>query len=62
MSVWASLAVGLLARPWARWGAGFALVALTITLFILNLRRRAEQLKRQAGLTKPADEQYHSDI
>jgi uncharacterized membrane protein YhiD involved in acid resistance len=44
--MWASLAVGLLARPWARRGAGFALVALTITLFILNLRRTAERAGR----------------
>ena len=43
-----SLAVGLLARPWARRMAGFALIALTITLFILNLRRQGEHAGRAA--------------
>ena len=37
--MWASLAVGLLARPWARQVAGIALAVLTVVLFILNLRR-----------------------
>ena len=46
--MWASLLVGLLARPWARRLAGFALVALTITLFMLNLRRTAERAGRAA--------------
>ena len=46
--MWASLAVGLLARPWARRVAGLALVALTIILFILNLRRTAERAGRAA--------------
>jgi hypothetical protein len=43
-----SLAVGLLARPWARWTAGYALAALTITLFIFNLRHTAECAGRAA--------------
>jgi len=46
--MWASLAFGLLARPWARRAAPLALVALTITLFILNLRRTAERAGRAA--------------
>jgi hypothetical protein len=44
--MWASLAAGLLARPWARQMANIALVALTITLLILNLRRTAERAGR----------------
>lgn len=46
--MWASLLAGLLARPWARRVAALALVALTITLFILNLRRTAERAGRAA--------------
>ena len=46
--MWASLAVGLLARPWARRMAAYALVALTIALFIVNLRRTAERAGRVA--------------
>ena len=43
-----SLAVGLLARPWARQMVALALAALTITLFILNFRRTAERAGRAA--------------
>jgi type II secretory pathway component PulJ len=46
--MWARLAVGLMARPWARRVAGLALVALTIILFIVNLRRTAERAGRAA--------------
>ena len=46
--MWGGLVIGLLARPWARRVAGFALVALAITLFILNLRRTAERAGRAA--------------
>ncbi|PZX37003.1 hypothetical protein LY56_03298 [Roseinatronobacter thiooxidans] len=46
--MWASLAVGLMARPWARRVAATALVALTITLFIVNLRRQGERAGRAA--------------
>ena len=46
--MWASLAVGLLARPWARRMAAYALVALTIALFIVNLRRQGERAGRVA--------------
>ncbi len=45
---WGSLLVGVFARPWARWVASFALVTLTITLFILNLRRAGERAGRAA--------------
>ena len=46
--MWGSLVAGILARPWARRMAGFVLAALTITLFILNLRRMAERAGRAA--------------
>ena len=46
--MWGTFAVGLLARPWARRVAGFGLAALTITLFILNLRRAGERAGRAA--------------
>ncbi|WP_085526968.1 hypothetical protein [Maritimibacter sp. HL-12] len=39
---------GLLARPWARRVAMIALAALTITLFLFNLRRTAERAGRAA--------------
>ena len=44
--MWASLAVGLMARPWARRVAATALVALTIALFLINLRRSGERAAR----------------
>jgi hypothetical protein len=46
--MWASLVVGILARPWARRAAAIALAVFTITLFILNLRRTAERAGRAA--------------
>jgi hypothetical protein len=46
--MWGSLLAGLLARPWARRVAGFALTALTIALFLLNLRRTGERAGRAA--------------
>jgi len=46
--MWSRLVFGLLARPWARRAAALALVALTITLFILNLRPTAERAGRAA--------------
>ncbi|WP_296643475.1 hypothetical protein [Roseinatronobacter sp.] len=46
--MWGSLLVGLMGQPWARWAAGFALVALTIVLFIFNLRRSGERAGRAA--------------
>ncbi|MCC6006717.1 MAG: hypothetical protein JJU40_03470 [Rhodobacteraceae bacterium] len=46
--MWVNLAVGLLARPWARRVAAIALAALTIALFLINLRRTAERAGRAA--------------
>jgi type II secretory pathway component PulJ len=46
--MWGGLFTGILARPWARRAAGLALVALTITLFTVNLRRTAEHAGRAA--------------
>ncbi|MCC5989484.1 MAG: hypothetical protein JJT95_17580 [Pararhodobacter sp.] len=46
--MWASTLAGGIARPWARRVAGLMLVALTITLFILNLRRTTERAGRAA--------------
>ena len=46
--MWADLVVGLMARPRVRRVAGFVLAALTITLFIINLRRTAERAGRAA--------------
>jgi hypothetical protein len=46
--MWASQLIGLLARPWARRMAAYALAALTIVLFIFNLRRQGERAGRAA--------------
>ena len=46
--MWGRLLVGLLARPWARQVASFALVALIITLLAINLRRAGERAGRTA--------------
>ena len=46
--MWGTLLAGILARPWVRRVVGFGLVALTITLFILNLRRSGERAGRAA--------------
>ena len=46
--MWPSLIAGLLARPWARRVAAITLALLTITLFIVNLRRSAERAGRAA--------------
>jgi hypothetical protein len=46
--MWGNLLVGLLSRPWARRVAGLALIALTITLFLLNLRRQGARAGRAA--------------
>ncbi len=47
--MWAGLFAGIFARPWVRKVAGFALAALSITLFILNFRRTAERAGRAAA-------------
>jgi hypothetical protein len=46
--MWGSLLAGILARPWARKAARLALAGLTITLFLLNLRRSGERAGRAA--------------
>jgi len=46
--MWVRLVVWLMARPWARRVAALALAALTITLFVLNLRRSGERAGRAA--------------
>ena len=46
--MWARLLTEILVRPRARQAAGYALVALTITLFTLNIRRTAERTGRAA--------------
>ena len=47
--MWGTILAGILARPWARWAAGVALAALTVALFIINLRRAGERAGRAAG-------------
>jgi len=44
-----TIMAGILVRPWARWLAGVVLAALTVALFILNLRRAGERAGRAAG-------------
>lgn len=46
--IWGSVLAGFLARPWARRAAGYALVALAVTLFIFNHRRAGERVGRVA--------------
>ena len=46
--MWGSLPTGILAGPWTLRVAGYVLVALTITLFILNIRRQGERAGRAA--------------
>jgi len=45
----ADVLAGLLARPWLQRATAIVLAALTITLFILNLRRAGERAGRAAG-------------
>ncbi len=44
----AAMLGGLLARPWARRIIGAALAALTVALFLFNLRRAGERAGRAA--------------
>ena len=46
--MWGGLFSGILTRTWARRAAGLALAMLTITLFLLNLRRAGERAGRAA--------------
>ena len=48
----------LVARPWALRVAGFALAVLTITLFILNLRRSGERAGRAAERLETLERSY----
>nr|WP_127110268.1 hypothetical protein [Pararhodobacter zhoushanensis] len=57
--MFSSLLAGVLARPWARRVAIIALAALTITLFLLNLRRMGERAGRAAeriNMLEPTNE------
>jgi len=47
--MWSTILAGILARPWVRWAAGVVFAALTVALFILNLRRAGERAGRAAG-------------
>lgn len=47
--MWSSILAGFIVRPWARWTAEVVLAALTVALFILNLRRAGERAGRAAG-------------
>lgn len=46
--MWNGLFTGIFARTWARRLAAIALVALTIILFLFNLRRAGEHAGRAA--------------
>jgi hypothetical protein len=46
--MWGGAFFGVLSRPWAQRAAGLALVALTIILFLFNLRRQGERAGRAA--------------
>jgi integral membrane sensor domain MASE1 len=58
--MWGTILVGILARPWARWAAGVALAALTVALFIINLRRAGERAGRSAARLQHLER--HHDI
>jgi uncharacterized membrane protein YbhN (UPF0104 family) len=47
--MWSTILAGFIVRPWARWAAGVVLAALTVALFMLNLRRAGERAGRAAG-------------
>ncbi|WP_430463649.1 hypothetical protein [Tabrizicola sp.] len=46
--MWGGLFTDILARPWVRRAAAIALIALTIILFLFNLRRAGERAGRAA--------------
>ena len=46
--MWGPLLVGFFVQPWLRRLTAYALTALTIALFILNLRRAGERAGRAA--------------
>jgi hypothetical protein len=55
---WRPLLARVIAQPWARRAAGYALMALTVTLFILNLRRTAERTGRAAERLENMERTY----
>jgi len=46
--MWLGLLAVILTRPWARRVAAIALVAITVTLFVIHLRHTAERAGRAA--------------
>ena len=56
--MWGGMLAGILARPWARRLAGFTLAALTMTLFLLNLRRSGERAGRAAEQLETLERNY----
>jgi len=44
--MWAQLAAGLLTRPWVRRSVAVGIAALTLVLFMFNLRRAGERAGR----------------
>lgn len=56
--MWGRLLAGIFARPLARRAVGYALVALAITLFILNLRRQGERAGRAAERLENLERSY----
>lgn len=50
--MWGGLLTGILLRPWARRAVSLALVALTIILFLFNLRRQGDRAGRAAERLK----------
>jgi hypothetical protein len=55
-----SLMVGLMSRPWARRIIPAAFAALTITLFLFNLRRSGERASRAAEWIQTLDDINHA--
>jgi hypothetical protein len=51
---------GLIARPWARRIIGAALAALTVALFLFNLRRSGERAGRAADRLKTLEAVSHA--
>lgn len=46
-------------RPWARWIIGAALAALTVALFLFNLRRAGERAGRAAERCEALEDINH---
>ena len=56
----ATILGGLIARPWARRAIGAALTALTVALFLFNLRRSGERAGRAAARLKTLEVVNHA--